>query len=89
METQQINGKIAFTYGELVLAADSAKTEKDIALPVHVSENPAYKVLKPEKGELVRIECQTDDGTLLLTDYQSCGKNWTQENNVISVWLNM
>ena len=89
LETQQINGKIAFTYGELVLAADSAKTEKDIALPVHVSENPAYKVLKPEKGELVRIECQTDDGTMLLTDYQSCGKNWTQENNVISVWLNM
>ena len=89
LKTQQINGKIAFTYGELVLAADSAKTEKDIALPVHVSENPAYKVLKPEKGELVRIECQTDDGTLLLTDYQSCGKNWTQENNVISVWLNM
>ena len=89
LKTQQINGKIAFTYGELVLAADSAKTEKDIALPVHVSENPAYKVLKPEKGELVRIECQTDDGALLLTDYQSCGKNWTQENNVISVWLNM
>ena len=52
LETQQINGKIAFTYGELVLAADSAKTEKDIALPVHVSENPVYKVLKPEKGEL-------------------------------------
>ena len=89
LKTQQINGKIAFTYGELVLAADSAKTEKDIALPVHVSENPAYKVLKPEKGELIRIECQTDDGALLLTDYQSCGKNWTQENNVISVWLNM
>jgi 23S rRNA pseudouridine1911/1915/1917 synthase len=45
-----------------------------------------YKVLEPQKGELVRLECQTDNGILLLTDYQSCGKKWTEKNNKISVW---
>ena len=89
LETHQLNGKIAFTYGELVLAADSAKSNADIALPVKVSGEPVYKMLEPEEDELVRIECQTDDGILLLTDYQSCGKMWTEENNKISVWLNM
>lgn len=89
LEKQELNDKIAFTYGEIVLAADSAKSSADIRLPVRVSENPEYTVLEPKEGELVRIECQTDDGILLLTDYQSCGKKWTQENNVISVWLNM
>lgn len=89
LEKHQLNDKIAFTYGQIVLAADSAKSNTDIRLPVSVSEKPEYKVLEPQEGELVRIECQTDDGALLLTDYQSCGKNWTQENNVISVWLNM
>lgn len=89
LEKHQINDKIAFTYGELVLAVDSAKSSSDIALPVSVSEKLEYKVLEPKKGELVRIECQTDNGTLLLTDYQSCGKRWTEENNKISVWLNM
>lgn len=89
LEKHQINDKIAFTYGEIVLAADSAKSSSDIELPVGVFEKVEYKVLKPEDGELVRIECQTNDGILLLTDYQSCGKNWMQENNKISVWLNM
>ena len=89
MEKHHINDKIAFTYGEFVLAADSAKSDSGIERPVCVSQNPDYQVLTPKKGELVRIECQTEDGVLLLTDYQSCGKRWTEENNKISVWLNM
>lgn len=88
LEKHKLNDKIAFTYGAIVLAADSAKTGADIALPVRVSEKLSYKVMEPEADELVRIECQTDDGILLLTDYQSCGKAWTEENSKISVWLN-
>ena len=88
LETHQLNGKIAFTYGELVLAADSAKSNADIALPVKVSGEPVYKMLEPEEDELVRIECQTDDGILLLTDYQSCGKMWTEEPVIFAIrWL--
>ncbi len=89
LEKMELNNKVAFTYGAITLAADSAKSCRDIRLPVRVSDDPVYKVLEPEKGELVRIECQTEDGTLLLTDYQSCGKNWIRESNLISVWLNM
>ena len=85
----QINDKIAFTYGELVLAVDSAKTNADIEAPVHISGDLTYKLLEPKAGELVRLECKTDDGSLLLTDYQSCGKKWTEENSKISVWLNI
>lgn len=88
VQLQRINNKIAFTYGEIVLAADSAKTDSDITRAVCVSDNPEYKLLPPVGGELVRLECQTKDGVLLLTDYQSCGKEWTQQNNIISVWLN-
>lgn len=88
LEKQDLNGKIAFTYGAIVLAVDTAKSNVDIELPVRVPEKPIYKVLEPEEDEMVRIECKTDDGSLLLTDYQSCGKNWTQENSKISVWLN-
>ena len=89
MEKHQINDKIAFSYGEIVLAVDSAKSSRNIELPVKVAEKPAYQVLEPQEGELIRIECQTEDGVLLLTDYQSCGKMWTEDNNRISVWLNM
>ena len=89
LEKHRINDKIAFTYGQIVLAADSAKSASSIELPVSVSEKPQYQVLEPQEGELVRLQCQTDNGTVLLTDYQSCGKNWTQANNMISVWLNM
>ena len=47
-----------------------------------------YKVLPCEKGELVRIEVETENDIILLTDYQSCGKQWLKKNAIMSVWLN-
>lgn len=88
LQTHRLNEKVAFTYGPITLACDSAKSCRDIQAPVKVQEDPPYEILVPEKDELVRIECITDDGKLLLTDYQSCGKNWLQEKNMITVWLN-
>lgn len=88
LKVQRLNDKVAFTYGAVTLAFDSAKSDKDIKAPVVVADEPAYKVLVPENDELVRIECDISDGKLLLTDYQSCGKDWLTEKNIITVWLN-
>lgn len=88
LKVHRLNDKIAFTYGAITLAADSAKSERALEAPVVVSDTPVYKVLVPAEDELVRIECETSDGTLLLTDYQSCGKDWLTEKNVITVWMN-
>lgn len=88
LKVHRLNDKVAFTYGAITLACDSAKSDRDIKAPVVVSEHPDYKMLTPKKDELLRIECVTEDGTLLLTDYQSCGKEWLNEKNVITVWLN-
>lgn len=84
------NGKIAFTYGPLVLAADALKSPRDLRLPVRLKSGAPlqYRLLPPEEGEEVRLMLSTEDGELLLTDYASCGKQWLQENAVISVWLN-
>lgn len=88
LKVHRLNDKVAFTYGAITLACDTAKSERDIKAPVIVSDEPAYQVLIPEKEELVRIECDTSDGKILLTDYQSCGKDWLSEKNIITVWLN-
>lgn len=88
LKVHRLNDKVAFTYGAITLACDSAKSDRDIKAPVVVTDEPVYKVLVPEKGELMRIEIDTVDGKLLLTDYQSCGKDWMQEKNMITVWLN-
>ena len=89
VQAMHLNGKIAFTYGPLVLAADALKTQKDISAPVRMHESGTeYKVLPCEKGELVRIEVETENDTILLTDYQSCGKRWLEKNAIMSVWLN-
>ena len=84
-----LNGKIAFTYGPLVLAEDKLKTHKDISAPVRMPEGgTSYRFLPCEEGELVRIEVETADDKVLLTDYQSCGKRWLEKDAVMSVWLN-
>ena len=88
LKMHQLNGKVAFTYGTLALACDSAKGSRDITTPVKVTDKFNYSILEPMEGELVRIAYRTGEDELLLTDYQSCGKDWLQKNNVITVWLN-
>ncbi len=87
LKTHKRNGKIAFTYGALTLAADEQKSDRDLELPVAVGEHPTYTTLPPQEGELLRFKLDLEDGTeLLLTDYQSCGKKWTEAKSRISVW---
>jgi hypothetical protein len=52
------------------------------------SECNAFSVLEAQDGEMLRIllECEGED--VLLTDYASCGKYWTNKNAKVSVWLN-
>lgn len=88
LKVHRLNEKVAFSYGAITLACDTAKSERDIKEPVIVSDKPAYQVLVPQEDELVRIECDTCNGKVLLTDYQSCGKDWLSEKNIITVWLN-
>lgn len=83
----KLNGKIAFMYGPLVLAADALKTDKDIRKPLHI-EKTDYKVLSAEKGEFIRIGLLTGDDEILLTDYQSCGKKWLNYNAFMTAWFN-
>lgn len=91
VETHTLNGKLAFTYGPLVLARDEGKEEGSIESPVKpILHNGRLTVnqLDAEAGETVRFTVKTEAGDLLLTDYASCGKNWTDGRNRISVWLN-
>ncbi len=88
LKVHRLNEKVAFTYGAITLACDSAKSDRDIQKPVVVEDEPVYRIILPEKDELVRMECEIQDGKILLTDYQSCGKEWTGEKNMITVWLN-
>ena len=79
------------TYGPLTLARDEGKEEGSIESPVKpLLHNGRLTVnqLDAEAGETVRFTVKTEAGDLLLTDYASCGKNWTDERNRISVWLN-
>ena len=91
VEMQTLNGKVAFTFGPLVLARDEQKEEGSIESPVTpVLHNGRLIVnqLNAEEGETVRFTLKTEGGDLLLTDYASCGKRWMEERNRISVWLN-
>lgn len=88
LQVHRLNERVAFTYGAMTLACDSNKSDRPLEAAVVVENHPSYQVVEPEEGELIRILCKVQDGELLLTDYQSCGKDWTKERNMITVWLN-
>ena len=86
------NGKTAFTYGALALARDEAKEEGNITeefVPEGGDNRLSYTQEKTEKDEQLRIllRCK-DNKDVLLTDYASCGKNWTSPRNHVTVWTN-
>ncbi len=86
--------KICFLYGPLVLCRDSAKDfemdavdTNDLSGTISPAEPLVPNFLPTEGSELIRMQLPMQDGTmLLLTDYQSCGKNWLGAYNRITVW---
>ena len=91
----KLGGKAAFMYGPVVLARDCAKEGEAVDLteaisPVRVGDALRYELVTPEKGEMLRVLVSlADGGTLLLTDYASCGKKWNDENCMMTVWFNL
>ena len=87
-----LNGKMAFTFGALVLARDEGKEDGDITeefKPIVCGRNFVYTQERTEKDEQLRISLLCDnDKKVVLTDYASCGKNWIAERNRVTVWMN-
>ena len=86
----ELNEKVAYLYGNLVLARDEQKEKADINQPFIALEKCGKLVVEkqePNDKEMVRFSLDTDMGGVLLTDYASCGKKWGEENARISVWF--
>ena len=89
LKVLRLNGKVAFTYGAITLGTDEEKFSDDIERKINIDDKPVYKSIKPEKGELMRIEVGLrDGGKITLSDYQSCGKNWLNKKSRVTVWFN-
>lgn len=89
VKKHKLNDKIAFTYGPLVLSRDSKKEDgKSIMDELTDTDSFTVKKLKPTEGEIVRFEVLMGEKSILLTDYQSCGKAWENNDDLVSVWLN-
>ena len=88
LKSHHLNGKTAYTYGPLVLARDEMKEGKKTDSEFVPTEHNAFRIIDSGDGEMLRIllECEGED--VLLTDYASCGKYWTNKNAKVSVWLN-
>ncbi len=88
LKSHHLNGKTAYTYGPLVLARDEMKEGKKTDSEFTPTKHNAFRTVECGDGEMLRImlECEGED--VLLTDYASCGKYWTDKNAKVSVWLN-
>lgn len=81
LRTEKLNGKTAYFFGPLTLAADEAKYDFS---GTSFSGNEKHELLAPKAGEKLRIKL---DNGAILTDYSSCGKEWNSEKSKVSVWL--
>lgn len=86
----EINNKVSFSYGPIALSADEKKEEIDLRNPLILPKKLNYSLLPPEDGEILRGYLKLKGAKkILLTDYQSCGKEWNSEKNKITVWFNV
>ncbi len=88
LRSHHLNGRTAYTYGPLVLARDEMKEGKRTDSEFTPTPYNSFTALKCEEGEELRILLDTEEGGVLLTNYSSCGKYWTNKNANVSVWLN-
>ena len=88
LKSHHLNGKTAYTYGPIVLARDELKEGKKTDSEFVPTPHSAFKFLKPEDEEVLRMLLSCEGEDILLTDYASCGKHWTNKNARVSVWLN-
>ena len=84
-KTYRLNGKVAFTYGPYALARDEGK-EKGKIDRIKIKGEPTYRLLEAQDIEEVRLLLDGGKGEVLLTDYASCGKHWTEKKSRIALW---
>ena len=83
-----LNGKVAFTYGALTLATDEWKCGKNIKNSIDPTD-VRFERIPQKNGEFVRFIALFKDGnSMLLSDYQSCGKKWLSEQPLMTAWFN-
>ena len=86
---KRLNGKIAFVKGEVVLARDCRFGEIDAPVRIDDDKPIAYKEFDNRIFDSnAAFEISTDDGTIRVCDYAQAGKNYEDENRVITVWQN-
>jgi len=79
-----------FTYGPLVLACDEKLNnlkERCGKVRFDICDKLEINRVESQNDELVRFELRSDNESLILTDYASCGKKWVDDNSRVSVWL--
>ena len=87
IKVHNLNGKIAFTYGALTLASDEQKSARELQKTL-LMDGITFVSGHPEEGEIVRFMCDMEGESLVLTDYQSCGKQWLSDKPLMTVWFN-
>ena len=90
LRVEKINGKVAFLWGPLTLARDTIKESNSDFIKHPIAINGGMKIKRkivPKKnGEQIRLTAAlSGEQEILLTDYASCGRDWTDENSIVSV----
>ena len=86
---ESLNGKIAFTKGEVVLARDCRLDEVDKPVRLKNGEPIVYEKFDNQTfTSNVAFEIATENGKIKVCDYAQAGKNYDDEKCNITVWQN-
>ena len=84
-----VNGKVAFTKGPITLARDARFGNVNAPLDIVVKDGKNVRA-RSVKNELFNsnstVRVKTANGEITLCDYSQAGKNYDDENTLITVW---
>lgn len=83
----RLNGKKSFAYGPICLAFDKSKNKGVDSYVLKEADINDFVREKPESGESIRFSVKCGEKKVILTDYCSCGRKWSEKDSIINVWF--
>jgi len=89
IKLKQVNKKVAYTYGELVLAVSEEDNPNIVLEDLKSEKISSFEITKSKLSTYIAFKAKYNKKEIIFKDYASSGKSWDLPNNRLTVWIDV